>query len=48
MTTMEPSRDIARLIEIMARLRNPETGCPWDIEQDFASIKPYMLVSTQN
>ncbi|MBB4102488.1 ATP diphosphatase [Rhizobium borbori] len=43
MTTMEPSRDIARLIEIMARLRNPETGCPWDIEQDFASIKPYTI-----
>ncbi|WP_183790345.1 nucleoside triphosphate pyrophosphohydrolase [Allorhizobium borbori] len=40
---MEPSRDIARLIEIMARLRNPETGCPWDIEQDFASIKPYTI-----
>lgn len=40
---MEPSRDIARLIEIMARLRDPETGCPWDIEQNFASIKPYTL-----
>ena len=43
MTTMEPSRDIARLIEIMARLRNPETGCPWDIEQNFATIKPYTI-----
>ncbi|PZU22792.1 MAG: nucleoside triphosphate pyrophosphohydrolase [Shinella sp.] len=40
---MEPSRDIARLIEIMARLRNPETGCPWDIEQNFATIKPYTI-----
>jgi len=40
---MEPSKDISRLIEIMAALRNPETGCPWDVEQDFESIKPYTL-----
>lgn len=40
---MKPSKDIARLIEIMAALRNPETGCPWDIEQDFASIAPYTI-----
>lgn len=40
---MEPSRDIARLIDIMARLRDPQTGCPWDIEQDFASIQPYTI-----
>lgn len=40
---MEPSRDISRLIEIMAALRNPQTGCPWDIEQNFESIKPYTL-----
>jgi len=32
-----------RLLEIMARLRDPETGCPWDIEQTFASIAPYTL-----
>lgn len=32
-----------RLLEIMRRLRNPETGCPWDIEQDFASIAPYTI-----
>ena len=32
---MQPSREISRLIEIMAALRDPETGCPWDIEQDF-------------
>lgn len=31
------------LIEIMARLRHPETGCPWDIEQDFKSIAPYTI-----
>nr|WP_306266741.1 nucleoside triphosphate pyrophosphohydrolase [Pararhizobium sp. IMCC3301] len=40
---MEASRGISRLIEIMARLRDPETGCPWDIEQDFASIVPYTI-----
>lgn len=40
---MTPSRDISRLIEIMAALRHPETGCPWDIKQDFASIKPYTI-----
>ncbi|MBW9053551.1 nucleoside triphosphate pyrophosphohydrolase [Rhizobium mesosinicum] len=40
---MEPSKDISRLIEIMAALRDPKTGCPWDIEQDFESIKPYTI-----
>lgn len=40
---MQPSRDISRLIEIMAALRHPQTGCPWDIEQDFASIVPYTI-----
>ena len=35
--------DIRRLLEIMARLRDPETGCPWDIEQSFATIAPYTL-----
>lgn len=40
---MKPSSDISRLIEIMAALRTPETGCPWDLEQDFASIAPYTL-----
>ena len=34
---------IERLVEIMARLRDPKTGCPWDVEQDFASIAPYTL-----
>ena len=32
-----------RLIEIMASLRDPETGCPWDQKQDFASLVPYTL-----
>ena len=34
---------ITRLLQIMARLRDPETGCPWDIEQDFDSIAPYTI-----
>jgi nucleoside triphosphate diphosphatase len=40
---VKPSRDIARLIEIMAALRTPGTGCPWDLEQNFESIAPYTL-----
>lgn len=40
---MEASRDISRLIEIMAALRDPVTGCPWDTQQNFASIKPYTI-----
>src|SRR5271157_5606874 len=40
---MTPARDIHRLIEIMAALRTPGTGCPWDLTQDFASIAPYTI-----
>jgi ATP diphosphatase len=40
---MTPSRDISRLIEIMAQLRMPVTGCPWDLEQNFATIAPYTI-----
>ncbi|MCA1372056.1 MULTISPECIES: nucleoside triphosphate pyrophosphohydrolase [unclassified Bradyrhizobium] len=40
---MTPSRDISRLIEIMAALRTPVTGCPWDLEQDFSTIAPYTI-----
>ncbi len=40
---MQPSRDIRRLIEIMAALRDPIAGCPWDIEQTFASIAPFTI-----
>src|ERR1700720_1880217 len=40
---MKPSRDIAALIYIMAALRTPGTGCPWDLEQSFASIAPYTI-----
>lgn len=34
---------LSRLLEIMARLRDPERGCPWDLAQDFASIAPYTV-----
>lgn len=34
---------VSRLIEIMAALRDPVTGCPWDLEQDFRSVAPYTL-----
>ncbi len=40
---MTPAPDISRLIEIMAALRTPKTGCPWDLEQDFATIAPYTI-----
>jgi nucleoside triphosphate diphosphatase len=40
---VKPSRDIARLIEIMAALRTPKSGCPWDLEQNFRTIAPYTL-----
>ena len=34
---------LARLLAIMARLRDPERGCPWDVEQDFRTIAPYTI-----
>jgi nucleoside triphosphate diphosphatase len=40
---MPPSRDISRLLEIMAALRTPGTGCPWDLDQNFATIAPYTI-----
>ncbi|MFA6140665.1 MAG: MazG nucleotide pyrophosphohydrolase domain-containing protein, partial [Hyphomicrobium sp.] len=40
---MTPSKDISRLIEIMAALRDPATGCPWDQQQTFATIAPYTI-----
>ncbi|WP_425451062.1 nucleoside triphosphate pyrophosphohydrolase [Rhodovulum viride] len=39
----DPRGGLPRLLEIMRRLRDPETGCPWDIEQDFRSIAPYTI-----
>ncbi len=43
MTKVTPSRDIGRLIEIMAVLRTPGTGCPWDLAQNFSTIAPYTI-----
>jgi len=40
---MPKTRNIDRLLDIMARLRDPENGCPWDVAQDFASIAPYTI-----
>jgi ATP diphosphatase len=40
---MQASRDITRLIEIMAALRTPGSGCPWDLAQNFATIAPYTV-----
>jgi nucleoside triphosphate diphosphatase len=40
---MTPSKDISKLLEIMAALRTPVTGCPWDLLQDFSTIAPYTL-----
>ena len=39
----DPDGGMDRLVEIMRRLRDPESGCPWDIEQDFATIAPYTI-----
>ena len=38
-----PLPSIQRSLDIMAALRDPDTGCPWDIEQDFSSIAPYTI-----
>lgn len=40
---MTDAPDLARLLEIMARLRDPIHGCPWDLEQSFATIAPYTI-----
>ena len=39
----DPDAGIERLVAIMAALRDPVSGCPWDIAQDFASIAPYTI-----
>jgi ATP diphosphatase len=43
MTAPSPSRRIEHLVALMAALRTPGSGCPWDLEQDFASIAPYTI-----
>ena len=40
---MVQSAEILPLVEIMEKLRTPVTGCPWDLEQDFATIAPYTI-----
>lgn len=40
---LDPGGGIERLLEIMRRLRDPETGCPWDVEQTFETIGPYTI-----
>lgn len=40
---MQATREITDLLAIMARLRDPEGGCPWDLEQDFRSVAPYTI-----
>ncbi len=40
---MSHDQDVRRLLEIMARLRDPERGCPWDVQQTFATIAPYTI-----
>lgn len=39
----DTTRPIDRLLDIMARLRDPQGGCPWDLEQDFSTIAPYTI-----
>lgn len=39
----DPEGGLPRLLEIMRRLRDPVTGCPWDVAQDFDSIAPYTI-----
>ncbi|MCG8369539.1 MAG: nucleoside triphosphate pyrophosphohydrolase [Proteobacteria bacterium] len=36
-------KEIEKLLDIMRKLRDPETGCPWDLEQDFSTIAPYTI-----
>jgi nucleoside triphosphate diphosphatase len=43
MTQAREPRPIARLLEIMARLRDPDRGCPWDLQQDFRTIAPHTI-----
>ena len=42
-TSPSTSPDIAPLVTIMERLRDPATGCPWDVAQTFATIAPYTI-----
>ena len=39
----DPTPNLTRLLGVMARLRAPEDGCPWDLEQDHKTLRPYLL-----
>ena len=39
----EQGQSIDRLTRIMARLRDPQTGCPWDVAQNFVTVAPYTI-----
>ena len=41
--SFEDQPPIQRLLQVMARLRDPDGGCPWDLEQDFSTIAPYTI-----
>jgi ATP diphosphatase len=43
MSGKDPTESLARLLDIMRRLRDPQGGCPWDREQDFSTIAPYTI-----
>ena len=43
MAKFSPARDIGRLLDIMAALRTPGSGCPWDLAQNFSTIAPYTI-----
>src|SRR5690606_16915255 len=43
MSSQQDTGDIEKLLDIMAALRDPRTGCPWDLQQTFATIAPYTV-----
>ena len=43
MTSSKADADMAALLDLMRKLRDPKSGCPWDLEQDFATIAPYTI-----
>lgn len=44
----ENQNGMTRLLGIMAQLRDPERGCPWDLQQDFSTIAPYTIEDTRD
>jgi ATP diphosphatase len=43
MTDTKQRHSLDDLLAIMARLRDPQGGCPWDLQQDFSTIAPYTI-----